>query len=411
NPIRRYKMPAIVVKVEGKGNGIKTVIVNMADVAKALERPASYTAKYFGFELGAQTSIDEKKDRYVVNGEHAASRLQEILDGFIKKFVLCPSCENPETALKVKGNTIHSCKACGHSFVIDPKLRLSSFIVKKPPPSDSNYDKIVISSQKVEKVSEKNGGAIEKSNHCSSNEEVDDDEDWAEPTGQFAICQEETRLAARFAKHMHSKDLEKTKKERLDMLHEFFNKAKENSKIDGKVLLNEAERLNVKQRGALLLVPTFLDEKILAEDQLKKLEKVFLRFSYNDKKAQSYLLGGIMQLIIEHETTLLPKSVEEKEKKLQAKWPKVQTILDWAEKPTGKHEENERRIIEKSAIFIDWLKTAEEEGEEEEEDVEFEVQKENKTSEMKRMMEERARRAEAMRVLGDDGEEIGMEGI
>ena len=31
-------------QVEGKGNGIKTVIVNMSDIAKALQRPA--TCKY-----------------------------------------------------------------------------------------------------------------------------------------------------------------------------------------------------------------------------------------------------------------------------------------------------------------------------------------------------------------------------
>lgn len=35
----RYKMPRLLAKVEGKGNGIKTVVVNMPEVAKALNRP------------------------------------------------------------------------------------------------------------------------------------------------------------------------------------------------------------------------------------------------------------------------------------------------------------------------------------------------------------------------------------
>ncbi|VDP40218.1 unnamed protein product [Soboliphyme baturini] len=92
-------MPRLVAKVEGKGNGIKTVIANMTEIAKALHRPPTYPTKYFGCELGAQTQFDLKNDRYIVNGEHDAQKLQEILDGFIKKFVLCAECENPETML------------------------------------------------------------------------------------------------------------------------------------------------------------------------------------------------------------------------------------------------------------------------------------------------------------------------
>ena len=39
DPFYRYKMPRLVAKVEGKGNGVKTVIPNMVDIARSLERP------------------------------------------------------------------------------------------------------------------------------------------------------------------------------------------------------------------------------------------------------------------------------------------------------------------------------------------------------------------------------------
>lgn len=66
----RYKMPRISAKVEGKGNGIKTVIVNMIDVARAIGRPATYPTKYFGCELGAQTQFDYKVTLYTITHTH-----------------------------------------------------------------------------------------------------------------------------------------------------------------------------------------------------------------------------------------------------------------------------------------------------------------------------------------------------
>ena len=42
-------MPKMVLKIEGKGNGIKTNIVNMADVAKALRVPTECNKFFYLF--------------------------------------------------------------------------------------------------------------------------------------------------------------------------------------------------------------------------------------------------------------------------------------------------------------------------------------------------------------------------
>lgn len=140
DPFYRYKMPPIQSKVEGRGNGIKTVIVNLSEVARALGRPTTYVLKFFGSELGAQTN--ESQDRYLINGTHDANELQDSLDGFIKKFVLCASCKNPETEIQVKKDNLQrDCKACGHISQIDPRHKLSSYILKNPPTSGSKGKK------------------------------------------------------------------------------------------------------------------------------------------------------------------------------------------------------------------------------------------------------------------------------
>lgn len=131
-------MPLLTTKIEGKGNGIKTVIPNMADVARALSRPAPYPTKFFGCELGAQTTFDEKNERFIVNGAHDANRLRELLDVFIDKFVLCRSCKNPETELIIikqgrNEDIIRDCKACGERTGVDMRHKLIPFIIKNPP--------------------------------------------------------------------------------------------------------------------------------------------------------------------------------------------------------------------------------------------------------------------------------------
>lgn len=134
DPFYRYKMERIQSKIEGKGNGIKTVIVNLSSIAQSLARPGAYVIKYFGFELGAQTNTNPSDDRWIINGAHEATKLQDYLDGFINKFVLCKKCKNPETDVVIKdGRILLDCKACGQRSEVDLRLKLSGFILKNQP--------------------------------------------------------------------------------------------------------------------------------------------------------------------------------------------------------------------------------------------------------------------------------------
>lgn len=161
----RYRMPLLLTKIEGKGNGIKTVVPNMSDVARALSRPPTYPTKFFGCELGAQTSFDEKNDRYIVNGAHDASRLRELLDTFIDKFVLCRSCKNPETDLIIlksgrNEDVVRDCKACGERTDVDMKHKLVTFILKNPPKNPKKSKK---GSKGAEANGNGNGGGVHAS--------------------------------------------------------------------------------------------------------------------------------------------------------------------------------------------------------------------------------------------------------
>ncbi|KAL5216596.1 hypothetical protein ABZP36_007997 [Zizania latifolia] len=131
----RYKMPRMITKIEGRGNGIKTNIVNMVDIAKALARPASYTTKYFGCELGAQSKFDEKTGISLVNGAHDTAKLAGLLENFIKKYVQCYGCGNPETEVLISKTQMISlkCAACGFVSDVDMRDKLTTFILKNPP--------------------------------------------------------------------------------------------------------------------------------------------------------------------------------------------------------------------------------------------------------------------------------------
>merc|ERR1711953_1241812 len=96
-----------------------------------------YTTKWFGHELGAQSTYTNKEsqgERAIVNGHHDPPIFQTMLDKFIDKYVLCENCRLPEIDMSVKrGLIVAKCKACGWAGGLDNGHRLAAFIVRNPP--------------------------------------------------------------------------------------------------------------------------------------------------------------------------------------------------------------------------------------------------------------------------------------
>ena len=344
----RYKMPRIVTKVEGKGNGIKTVVPNMPEISKALSRPPTYICKFFGYELGTQTHADFKNDRYVINGSHDRNKLQDILDVFIRKFVLCPNCDNPETRLRANRNEIWQfCTACGHQDGLDVRHKLTAFILKNPPDVDPSRSGSRKTDRKVKRSQQK---PLEKRNM----DLPDDGED---------LDAVKESLASDVKGLTLNDGPKQTLKERLDIFYRFVKKKKDENKIAGadKDACAEAERLGVKEKAPIILAEILLDEKALKQFRLYRLH--FLRLVHDSPKSQRSLLGGFEQLCALYEDKLMPKVPVLLETMYDLDLIEEDVIQAWARKPFKKYvsEDVARRIREKAAPFLKWLAEAEEE--------------------------------------------------
>lgn len=184
DPSFRYKMPKMITKIEGKGNGIKTNLVNCTAVAAALHRTPSVVTKFFGTEFGAISKFDAGTLISIVNGAHENKTCQETLDKFIDIFVLCPNCHLPETDLCLEGkkknvSILHNCKACGSRTPVDLTHRLCATIIKELSP-DSAADKKDKKAKKDKKDEEKEGSADVKKEKKPKKEKQEEEKDGGE---------------------------------------------------------------------------------------------------------------------------------------------------------------------------------------------------------------------------------------
>ncbi|KAL0263896.1 UNVERIFIED_CONTAM: hypothetical protein PYX00_010847 [Menopon gallinae] len=119
-----YTMEEIKLKIEGRGNGIKTVLLNLPSVSYSLKRSPDHILKFLGYGLGSQTKGDKNAMRYIVNGSHSVEEVQDHIYDFIDEYVMCRHCNNPETfyTAKCKKSVQRECYACGHRSRVEGKM-------------------------------------------------------------------------------------------------------------------------------------------------------------------------------------------------------------------------------------------------------------------------------------------------
>ena len=354
----RYKMPGLIVKIEGKGNGIKTVIVNMNDIAIALARPTLYCCKYLGWELSVQTNFDTKSGFYIVNGIHHTEKLQDLLDGFIRNFVLCRVCDNPETKLIVSATkrvVLLYCLACGFKTNVDACQKLTNFILKnelKPEPYAAGVrrDK---KGKKASKVKTSKVNKDDKNNHTIWTEITtkfdvisDGGDDWLNDWGDDASTENELMRHLELSDPV--KDLvvnDETLRQCANLFYTEVKNLKEKQDLKGKenILLNQATRMRLKEKAPLILAELLFTEQIVVE--VKEHCLLFRTFTDDNSKAQCNLLGAL-EIILgrEYREQLLDKCADVLNVFFTLGILDKNIIIQWYKKISKKHVSKEVAI-------------------------------------------------------------------
>ncbi|KAH7349857.1 eukaryotic translation initiation factor 5 [Plectosphaerella cucumerina] len=408
----RYKMERIQTKIEGKGNGIKTVVVNLSSVAQSLARPGAHLIKFFGFELGAQTNIDPPDDRWIINGAHDAAKLQDHLDGFINKFVLCKKCKNPETDISIKDDHIMlDCKACGQRTDVDIRLKLSGFILKNQPKKGKKDKAERKAARRAKQQAQANGkenggsGSGGEGSENGSNDVDDDagsddefekmkndapelapvevevkDHEWAVDMSEEAVKARHAQLPGEFKQKLSIGDDEDEDGEgggnsAYDELGNWIQEQAEEKgsvdKVDSLEIFVKAKELGIesKHRSVLVLVQTIFDENICA--QIPKRAGMMKQFVSSERHEKA-LLGGTERLIgtlgKEH-----PEIYDKIVKILQLYYNydllSEEVATKWGSKASKKYTDlaTSKKVRKAAEPFITWLAEASEEEESDDE--------------------------------------------
>jgi len=372
----RYRMPILTTKIEGKGNGIKTVVPNMSDVARALSRPPTYPTKFFGCELGAQTSFDEKNDRYIVNGAHDANRLREL--------VILKNGRNEEI--------VRDCKACGERTDVDMRHKLTTFILKNAPVKSKKDKK-----RNVGTAAANVGGGTspthedaDKADGAESDDELTKkikaeaaelntesaiaEEGWAADTSPEAVKQRMKALENAIAGAGIGGDDEGSDEDAnspYSLLGKWVEENRDNAndlKTFSVEVYKKIQELGIekKHKAVLVLAQTLFSDE--AVDEVKNYVALFKKMVTSERH-QKALLGGLERLVGLMHPSLVPAVPKLLMEFYQADILEEEVITQWGTHVSKKYVDRDtsKKVRKASEPFLKWLEEAEDDEEEEEE--------------------------------------------
>ncbi|ODV89408.1 hypothetical protein CANCADRAFT_32677 [Tortispora caseinolytica NRRL Y-17796] len=387
DPFYRYKMPAIQSKVVGRGNGIRTFVTNTKEVARALNRPPTYVNKFFGFELGAQTSANESEDRWVVNGVHEPAKLQDLLDVFINKFVLCKSCKNPETEFVISkdGSISLDCKACGTRSPVELTHKLTAYISKHPPPQKKQKGKKAaatatsnVGGADADADEETHGSDDELTRRIASEASAlpdadrDYDDEWTVDTSEAAVQARMKELASAVGNVALTgeKEEDDDASGAANAFSEFGDWISSQDELPSDVdIYKKAQELDIvdNSRTLQVLAQTLFTENIVEEvkEHAGLLKKLITSPSH-----EKAFLGGTERFIGTQHPDLIPVVSKILYEYYERDIISEDVVSKWGSRASKKYVDKEmsKKIRKSAAPFLEWLSQSDDENEEEEEE-------------------------------------------
>jgi len=382
DPFYRYKMRQLYVQVVGKGKMIKTVLLNIDDVAKDLKVAPSYMTAFIGYEIGAQYKYDAKKperEKASISGDIQVVDLSTIVKEFIQKVILCPKCKLPETTMRIDKKTqivSLTCRSCGEASNLILRPKFQQFILNHPSLVVTHVVEQKLKQKQEEATTEtptkpvkpeENGEPNpekaekrEKKPRKKKNEDDENDIEWSVDTSVEAIKQRRREMLPDSVRQLvvaAEKD-----KDPCTELRQFLqgnNRTPEEIVAEVVKIQNDNGFSNFK-RSALLFEVFFKSNEIPKPEEHKQLLSQLL----SDEESQLGLLDCIEKLCTAKDATdLLNKSAIVVKQFYDSELLEEEVVINWYNNKLAN-----ARLKKEIAPFVKWLQEAEEESEEEEEE-------------------------------------------